>query len=155
MTKTGKAIVIYDTQFGNTEKIARALASGLREQGVQVDCIKASEVDINKLVGYDLLAVGGPTQAFGTSKPMKDFLGRLEGVELRGKNAFAFDTKVRFIFTGSAAKGIEGRLRKLGMKIARSYASAIVKGNEGPLEEGEEEMFKQIGTELSRSIQST
>jgi flavorubredoxin len=153
MTGARKAIVIYDTQFGNTEKVAKALASGIREQEVQVDCVKVDEVDVNKLAEYDLLAIGGPTLAFGMSKPMKDLLGRLEGIELRGKKAFAFDTKVNFIFAGSAAKGIEGRLRRLGMSIVRPCSSAIVKGKEGPLEEGAEEMFRQIGAEISRSTQ--
>jgi flavorubredoxin len=151
MTKTTKAIVIYDTQFGNTEKIAKALASGIKEQGVQVNCVKVDAVDINRLAEYDLLAIGGPTIAFGVSKPMKALLGRLEGVELRGKKAFAFDTKSSFIFAGSAAKGIEGKLKGLGMNIVKPYSSAIVKGKEGPLEEGAEEMFKQIGVEISRS----
>jgi len=153
MTVTRKAIVIYDTQFGNTEKVARALASGIEEQGVQADCVKVDAVDVDKLTEYDLLALGGPTVAFGVSKPVKDFLEKIEGIGLSGKKAFAFDTKVRFIFSGSAAKGIEARLKALGMSIVRSRSSAIVKGSEGPLEEGAEEMFKQIGAEISRSIQ--
>ena len=153
MTGTRKAIVIYDTQFGNTEKIAKALASGIKEQGVQVDCVKVDEVDVNKLAEYDLLAIGGPTIAFGVSKPVKDLLGKLEGIGLRGRKAFAFDTKVRFVFSGSAAKGIEGKLKGLGMSIVRPYSSAIVKWKEGSLEEGAEEMFKQIGTEISGSAQ--
>jgi len=153
MTGTRKAIVIYDTQFGNTEKIAKALASGIKGQGVQVDCVKVDVVDVNKLAEYDLLAIGGPTLAFGMSKPMKDLLGKLEGIELRGKKAFAFDTKVRFAFSGSAAKGIEGKLKGLGMSIVRPCSSAIVKGKEGPLEEGAEEAFNHIGAEISRSIQ--
>ena len=153
MTGTRKAIVIYDTQFGNTEKVAKALASGIREQEVQVDCVKVDEVDVNKLAEYDLLAIGGPTLAFGMSKPVKDLLGKLEGIDLRGKKAFAFDTKMRFIFSGSAAKGIEGRLKGLGMSTIKPCSSAIVKGRDGPLEEGAEEMFRQIGAEISRSIQ--
>lgn len=153
MTETRKAIVIYGTQFGNTEKVAKALASGIREQGVQVDCVRVDEVDINKLAEYDLLAIGGPTLAFGMSKPMKDLLGKLKGIELRGKKAFAFDTKVRFMFAGSAAKAIEVKLKRLGMSIVRPCSSAIVKGKEGPLEEGAEEMFKQIRAEISRSAQ--
>ena len=39
-----KAIVIFDTVFGNTEKIARALASGIEKQGIEVDCVKVDEV---------------------------------------------------------------------------------------------------------------
>ena len=146
-----KAIVIYHTQFGNTEKIAKEVASGIGEQGIDVDCIRVEEVQIDKLKEYDLLAIGGPTHGFGMSKPMKEFIEKLERVDLHNKKAFAFDTKNRSRFLGSAAKGIEKRLKRLGLNIVKPAASAIVKGLKGPLEDGLEEKFKQIGVELASS----
>ena len=121
------------------------------EQGIDVDCIKVEEVQIDKLKEYDLLAIGGPTHGFGMSKPMKEFIEKLEHVDLYNKNAFAFDTKNRSRFWGSAAKGIEKRLKRLGLNIVKPSASAIVKGLKGPLQDGMEGKFKQIGTELARS----
>jgi flavodoxin len=143
-----RAIVIYDTKFGNTEKIARTLASGIEKQGAKVDCIKADEVDINKLVEYDFLAIGGPTHAFGVSKPMKAFLEKLRSVDLKGKKAFAFDTKYKSWLAGSAGKGIEKTLKGLGMSIAKPHSSAAIKAARGPLEEGMEETFEKIGSEM-------
>jgi len=143
-----RAIVVYDTKFGNTEKIARALARGIEKQGVKVDCVKADEVDVDKLVKYDLLAIGGPTHAFGVSKPMKAFLEKLRSVDIKGKRAFAFDTKLKSWWAGSAGKGIEKTLKRLGMSIVKPHSSAIVSGKEGPLEEGMEEMFERIGGEM-------
>jgi len=148
-----RAIIVYDTIFGNTEKIARALAEGMKKQGVNVDCLKVDKVDISKLGEYDFLAIGGPTHAFGLSESMKDFLQKLENVNLGGKRAFAFDTKMKFRFAGSAAKRIEKKLKKLGMEIVKSHVSAIVKGREGPVEEGAEETFRQIGVEIAKSLQ--
>jgi flavorubredoxin len=148
-----KAIVVYDTKFGNTEKIAKVLAEGMKEQGVAVDCFKIGEVEISKLNGYDFLVVGGPTQGLGISKPMKDFLKELESAGIRDKKAFAFDTKLKSRFAGSAGKGIENRLRKLQMSIVKPHASAIVKGTKGPLEEGTEEKFKEIASEIAKLIQ--
>jgi len=145
--------VVYDTKFGNTEKIAKVLAEGMKGQGVDVDCVKVGQVEISSLKEYDLLVIGGPTHAFGLSKPMKDFLQRLESIDIRGKKGFAFDTKLKSRFAGSAAKGIEKRLQKLGVSIVKPHASAIVKGGEGPLEEGMEETFKEIAGEIAKSIQ--
>jgi len=145
--------VIYDTKFGNTEKIAKVLADGIEAGGVETDCLRVEDVEIGKLAEYDLLLIGGPTQAFGLSKPMKDFFQRLEGIDIRGKKGFAFDTKLKSRFAGSAAKGIEKRLEKLGVSIVKPHASAIVKGGEGPLEEGMEEMFKQIAGEIAKLTQ--
>ncbi|MFQ6087451.1 MAG: flavodoxin family protein [Candidatus Methanofastidiosia archaeon] len=149
-----KAIVIYDTRFGNTEKIARALARGMEKQGVKVACVKVDEADVDKLVEYDLLAIGGPTHRRNVSESMKAFLGKLKSVNLRGKKAFAFDTRYKHWLAGSAGKGIEKRLKRLRMSIIKPHSSAIVryKKREGPLEEGMEEMFEQIGVEIEELI---
>lgn len=147
-----KVLVVYDSVYGNTEKIAKALVEGIKSGGIEVDLMKIADVDLGKLGEYDLLAIGAPTQAFGIFKPMKDFLERLKGVDLKGKRAFAFDTKMKSRLAGSAAKGIEGRLGDLGLTIVKPRASAIVKGREGPLEEGAEETFKQIGSELAKML---
>ena len=144
-----KAIVIYDTQFGNTERIAKELTSGMSDQGISVDCFKVDTVHIDALTEYDLLAIGGPTHGFGMSGPMKTFMKKLEQVDLRGTKAFAFDTKNRSRFWGSAAKGIEKRMKKLGMNIVMPCASGIVKGLKGPLQDGTEAKFRQLGLELA------
>ncbi len=52
-----KVVVIYDSKFGNTEKVPKALAYGMREQGVKVNCLNVKRVEINKLKEYDLLAI--------------------------------------------------------------------------------------------------
>lgn len=148
-----RAVVIYDTKFGNTEKVARALAEGMKRHEVNVDCSKIDEVNISKLGDYDLLAVGGPMHAFGLSKPMKDFLKKLENMNTSGKKAFAFDTKLKSRLAGSAGKRIEKKLKKLGMNIVKSHVSAIVKGGEGPLEDGMEGTFQQIGVDIAESLQ--
>jgi len=148
-----RAMVIYDTKFGNTEKIARALALGIEKQRVKVDCVKADEVDVDKLVEYNFLAIGGPTHTFGVSKPMKAFLKKLKNVDIKGKKAFAFDTKYKSRWAGSAGKGIGKTLKRLGMSIVKPHSSAIVTGSEGPLDEGMEEMFEQIGVEIGELVQ--
>jgi flavorubredoxin len=151
--KVKRAIVIYDTKFGNTEKIAKALARGMEKGGVKVDCVKADEVDVSKLVEYDFAAFGGPTHGFGVSKPMKAFLEKLKSVNIKGKKAFAFDTKLKaWWLPGSAGKGIEKVLKGLGMSIIKPHTSAIVNGVEGPLEESMEEIFEKIGVEIAELI---
>jgi len=148
-----RAIIVYDTKFGNTEKIAKALAEGMKKEGVNVDCLKIDQVDVSKLGEYDMLAIGGPTHKLGLSEPMKDFLQKLENVNLSGKKAIAFDTKLKSRFAGSAGKRIEKKLKKLGMSIVKSHVSAVVNGREGPIEEGAEKTFSQIGVDVAKSLQ--
>ena len=153
--KRERAIVVYDSKFGNTEQVAKSVASGLQMAGVETACYNIQDVDIDSLGSYDMIAVGGPTQAFTASKPMKDFLHKLDHISvLKGKRGFAFDTKFASRFSGSAAKYIEKQLSEFGMRIMKNRQSAIVKKTEGPLEEGELEAFERIGFEMGSSLTS-
>ena len=150
----GKALVVYDSVYGNTEKVARALAKGSEDGGVDVDCVRVDGVKFDELSGYDLLVVGSPVHAWSAPKPIKAFLERLKSAEgLSGKKAFALDTKMsRSRLAGSAGGKIEGKLKSLGLTIVKPHASAVVKGREGSLEEGAEETFKQLGAELAKMM---
>ena len=114
-------IIVFDTKFGNTEKIAKSIAAGLERAGVEVQCVSVSEAHPEALKDYDLLVAGAPTQAFTASKPMKEFIDHLESVGgLAGKKFFAFDTKLPSRFSGSAAKYIESKLERMGTPTCRT-----------------------------------
>ena len=148
-----KALVVYDSVYGNTEKVAGALATGLKNNGVDVELVKADAVKLDELGEVDLLCVGGPVHAWNVSKPVKELLKRLKSVDgLSGKKAFAFDTKLKSRLAGSAGGKIERKLKSLGLTIAKPSGSAIVKSKEGPLQENVEETFKQIGAELAKML---
>ena len=57
-----------------------------------------------------------------------------------------------WLLPGSAGKGIEKTLKEVGMGIVKLYSSAVVTGNEGSLQDGMEEKFKQIGIETARLL---
>jgi flavorubredoxin len=149
-----KAIVLYDTLFGNTERIAKRMATGLHKSGVEAESVNIKQAQVDRLAGYDLLALGAPTQYFTASKPLKAFLEQLKGVNLKGKRGFAFDTRLDSRLSGSAAKFIEKRLQELGIDIIRQRASALVVCEKGAkpedtiLKEGMEDLFESIGREL-------
>lgn len=88
------ALIVYDTKFGNTQKIAEALQVGLRKRGIETTCVDVGHVALESLKIFDLMVVGAPTQTFSASKSMKEFLGQLS-TDLSGKFAFAFDTKYK------------------------------------------------------------
>ncbi len=151
--KPERGVVIFDSKFGNTEKIAKSLTGGLLRAGIEATCVNTRDVKLESLSEFDLIAIGGPTQMFTASRPMKDFLLNLgEAHDLKGRFGFAFDTKFGSRLSGSAAKYIEKRLEELGMKIVRPRQSAIVLKTEGPLEEGEMEGFERIGFEIGNTL---
>jgi flavorubredoxin len=149
------AIVVYDSVYGNTERVARALAQGLEKSGtVKVTLFRPDETDVSRLSEYDILLVGAPTHAWRASDPIRKFLAKLSESAIRGKKVFAFDTRMRSRFAGSgASKDIENSLSKLGADVVKERVSAIVTGKEGPLEEGAESNFTSIGFEIAKMIQ--
>ncbi|MGA1976074.1 MAG: flavodoxin domain-containing protein [Conexivisphaerales archaeon] len=156
-----KAVVLFDTLFGNTEKIANALTKGLREKGIDADCINIGAVKLEDLPRYDFLAVGAPTRAFTAAKPIKDFLIRLEAANLSGKLGYAFDTRIDSRLSGSAAKHIEKKLVAMGVTMVRTPSSAFIQGS-GPSDKvggttlipGMEERFEALGREIGDALKS-
>jgi menaquinone-dependent protoporphyrinogen IX oxidase len=128
-TATHRALVAYGSRFGNTQRIAEALANGLRRSpGNEVDCRGIEEVDSATLRRYELVAVGGPTEIASASKPMKEFFGRLPAGAMTGLRGFAFDTRFDSRLAGSAGAYIERHLKRLGAEIVYPHASATVRG---------------------------
>jgi flavodoxin len=151
-----KAFVVFDTRYGNTEKIARSFEAGLDQVGIETFCVNAKDLNFDdSLAHYDLICVGGPTEWHTASKPMKGFLRKLKGIDLSGKYGFAFDTRFAAPLSGSAAKLIERELKDLGILMIASHESAIVAGAKGGvvlLKEGEVERFKQIGARVGSTL---
>lgn len=157
-----RAIVIYYTRFGNTERIAKSLERGLKEAGIQdVVCINAREAIpvIDSLKQFDLICIGSPTEGFTAPKPLKEFLGTIKGRDLSGKYGFAFDTRIDSRLSGSAAKLIEKELMSQGLRIIAPRKSAIVftlkeRGSitGARLKEGENKVFEQIGLQIGNAI---
>lgn len=132
------AIIVYDSNFGNTEQIAQAIAESLSKYDV-VQVISVDRAYDLKLDAIDLLVVGGPTTDHGISQPMRDWLDSLPHDGLKGIVAAAFDTRYHLptLLSGSAAHGIDKRLRKLGAEVWLPPQSFYVLDQEGPLAEGE------------------
>ncbi|MFW9934564.1 MAG: flavodoxin family protein [Candidatus Thorarchaeota archaeon] len=129
-----KAVVVYDTKFGNTKQVAEGIAKVLN-----ADIINVSAIDPSKLREYDVFAFGCPVHAWNMSSGMKKALKILEGESFVGKKVGTFDTRIASRFAGNAAKKIQNKLKKLGFEIAMKPVHFIVTGREGPLAEGEME----------------
>jgi menaquinone-dependent protoporphyrinogen IX oxidase len=158
-----KAVVVYDSQYGNTEKIARAIAEALSAQAGTTVCHAAAFAP-EALVGCDLLVIGSPTQAFHATKPME---GLLKGHRLDGIRAAAFDTRIDMARADSrvfkmavkvagdnawAATRIADQLEKDGATLVGPPAGFYVQDTEGPLAPGELERASAWATGLLAAI---
>lgn len=125
-------LVIYDSLYGNTQKVAEAVAEAIKGKSVRVQDFKPEMLD-----GVSLLIVGCPVHAWNPSKPTTEFLSSLPANSLNGKYVAAFDTRIKIFFSGSASDKVERKLIDLEGKAGGLPAAFIVKGKEGPLVEGE------------------
>jgi flavodoxin len=145
-----EALVVYDSFFGNTERIARSIGNALgRPENVGI--LRVVDVKPEQLAGLKLLIVGSPTRAFSPSSAIKKFLRSIPKKGLKDVKVAAFDTRMTeeeidsavFILRilvnifGYAAKPISDRLKKKGGELIASPEGFFVHGTEGPLKEGE------------------
>ena len=158
-----KALVVYDSFFGNTEQIAQAIADGVRAAGdaAEVDVVKVDQATMEMLDGLEMLVVGSPTRAFRASPNTMVFLKRVSPGALQGVRVGAFDTRIpadestpvilRFLIKlfGWAAEPIGKRLTAKGGSQAAEPEGFYVTGTEGPLAEGELERAEAWGRDLA------
>ncbi|MDP2932444.1 MAG: flavodoxin family protein [Chloroflexota bacterium] len=132
-----KALIVFDSVYGNTEKIAKAIAGAISGD---VKVLRASEVNPSELEFIDLLIVGSPTQGGRPTLATQDFLDKVSKPAIKGINVAAFDTrfstKLVGIFGYTAGK-IADSLKRNGGNLLASPGAFFVKGKEGPLKEGE------------------
>ncbi|XVU28091.1 flavodoxin family protein [Actinoplanes sp. CA-054009] len=160
-----KALIVYESLFGNTEAVARAVADGLKDL-FEVQLAEVREMP--SADGADLLIVGAPTHAFGLSRPRTRQDAARQGetrpgtadVGLReyldvspprpGLAAAAFDTRIGKPFVpGSAAHKAHRRLRRLGARMIRPPESFRVDGTTGPLATGELDRARTWAAEIA------
>ena len=146
-----KGIVIYDTSYGNTKKVAEAIAETLKESCIAVDSVYVKDMKKLRAKDHDFLVLGSPTR-FGTmSFTVKRFLGKVKGKEWMNKPFAAFDTENPENIEkkqGSAAEKIAEKLKEKQMKQLLPVLKALVLGWKGPLQEGEIERAKKYTREL-------
>jgi flavodoxin I len=125
-----KALVIYDSVYGHTEKIAQAIGEAIGGQVLQV-----GEVNPDDLKGFDLLIVGSPTHGGFFTPEIQGLLKALSALE--SVNVAAFDTRTKRTIFGYAAPRISRSLERNGGNLLAPPEGFLVLGMEGPLKDGE------------------
>jgi hypothetical protein len=164
--RRARALIVYESMFGNTEAVARAIAEGLAET------IDTELADVGSaptgIAGVDLLVVGAPTHALSLSRPQTRSDAGTKGARLHAATgdgvrewlatvdpaapavAAAFDTRIRRV-PGSAARAIRRRLRRRGLSVPFRPMSFYVTGTPGPLADGELARARDWGRHLSHA----
>jgi len=144
-------MVLYDSNFGNTKKLAEAIAVAL---GKEARAVPVAGLGAKELEGIDLLVAGCPIIGWRPSEKMGRFLAALKKGELEGVKAAAFDTRVKLFIHGDAAGKVSRRLAEAGAEIVAGPQPFYVGGRDGPLLEGELARAALWAKSLSDGLQS-
>lgn len=164
-----RALVVYESLWGNTEQVARAVASAL-EPEMEVQIVDSESAPL-AADSFDLVIVGGPTHAFSMtrqatrqqaatqqgaphapSRGIREWLTDLTPTD-KAVKAATFDTRVDSPrLPGSAAKAAKRELRQLGFEIVAKQETFRVHGYEGPLIDGELERARNWGRTLAQRL---
>ncbi|WP_037056451.1 flavodoxin family protein [Pseudonocardia asaccharolytica] len=166
-----RALVVFESYFGNTKRIAEAVAEGLSAR-LTVDIDEVTDAPPTVGADVDLVVVGGPTHAFGLTRPttradavrqaggtetatgigLREWLDKLPAAR-PGTAAACFDTRVsRPRVPGSAARRARSRLREHGFTALDPATTFWVRGTPGPLVDGELERAREWGVLLAQRL---
>lgn len=148
-----KGIVVYDTSYGNTRKIAEVLAGSLREKGHEVDLFYVKELAPSQ---YDFLILGSPTRMNTMSFTMKSFIkNKFKEKGWMDKPFATFDTEGVDVIERngpSAAEKMKDLLIQRGLKPLLPVLKTGVLGIKGPLKEVEVERTQKYADELNEKL---
>ncbi|MGW7681572.1 flavodoxin family protein [Kribbella sp. NPDC054772] len=177
MSETVRALIVYESMFGNTERIARAVRDGLRRY-VPTESVAVNRAPSAVPGDVRLLVVGGPTHTFSMSRAstrqeawkqadvvmpievgIREWLAALEPAAGSGTDAprmATFDTRIAKVrrLPGSAARSAAKLLRRMGYRQLGESGSFFVNDSTGPIREAEIERARSWGRELGRQFRA-
>ncbi|MFW9957086.1 MAG: flavodoxin family protein [Candidatus Odinarchaeota archaeon] len=150
-----KVIIVYESVYGNTKKIAETISKGINENAELESIIKKTgEIHTDDLCNYDAILFGCPNHDQEPARNLLKFLDRASIVHLEGKIGAVFDT-----YTGGnkdvAAKKLETKVREkmLGIKLIGRLSSKV-NGRKGPLANDEEQKALEFGIQFGQKLSS-
>ena len=173
-----RALVVYESMYGNTKRVADAIADGIATH-MTVETMEVSLAPVAIEADVELLVVGGPTHVHGMTTPftraqaikqstthivsehigMREWLDRARPTSGSTTPAVAFDTRIKgaAILTGSAASGYAKKLRAAGFRVvapAESFFIATKAQQDDALLDGELDHARSWGSEIAAHFES-
>ena len=150
-----KAIVIYESVFGNTKHAAETIIEGMKEGGVDATLSTPKELVPNQLTDSDAVLVGSPNHMGGATRGIRKFIDKLGKLNLEGKLITVFDTHAGNEYE-KAVKKMEKQIgeKAPGLKLSSPGLSIRVEGMRGPITEGELPKCKEFGIIIANQLKA-
>ncbi|MFX0136994.1 MAG: flavodoxin family protein [Candidatus Hodarchaeota archaeon] len=147
-----KVLIVYDTKYGNTKKVAELIGDGLKsveENFISIENVK--EVNLNKDETYDLMLFGSPNHIGAHTANVKKFIKNLPKASLKGKSFAVFDTYMGKDFE-KAVKKMEKQINKVMPNLNKLSPGLSIKvgGMKGPIVDEDLPKCKEFGIKLTK-----
>jgi len=149
-----KAIIVYDTKYGNTKLVAEKIKEGMVEVGgIEVAISDVKDTDPKQAADYDAILIGSPTHFGGPVRGINKFIDSLGKLDLKAKCAAVFDTYLGEDFEKSVKK-MEKRISEKvpRLKLITTGLSIKVDGMKGPVTDGEFPKCKNFGKKIASQL---
>ena len=150
-----KVLVIFDSTYGNTEKLAREIAAGITETG-KAECtvIGAREVSSQDFATFDGILLGGPIHMFRAAGGLRGAVKNSIKQGLEGKLVGAFETYQAPGHSGRGIKHVEDEVAEKvkDAKIFTPGLSSLVDGRKGPLNAAEPAKAREFGQRFVQEL---
>jgi len=151
-----RAIIIYESKYGNTKRVAEVIAEGMREvHGVEAVLNEVKEVELDKITEFDAILVGSPNHMGSATKGIRKFIDELGKFSPGVKLGAVFDTYMGRDFE-KAVKKMEKQIGEKvpGLKLAVPGLSVKVEGMKGPISGGELPKGKEFGVKMASQLKA-
>ena len=149
-----RAIIIYESKYGNTRLVAEKIAEGIRQaSGVEAEVRELKEVNPEGLTEFDAIVIGSPNHMGNATRSIRKFIDELGKIKLRGKLAAVFDTCIGKDFE-KAVKKMEKQVdeKAPSLSLAAPGLSVRVEGMKGPITEGELPRCQDFGITIGNRL---
>jgi NAD(P)H dehydrogenase (quinone) len=123
-----KALVVYDSETGNTEKMAVAIGEGLRESGLDVGVKKVDDTSLNDLVEADAIVMGSPTYFSTMTAKMKTLIDK--SIDLWPDEPGKLKNKIGAAFTSCATADGGSETTLLALIRAMVWHGMVIVGHQ-------------------------
>lgn len=131
-----RGLVVYDSVYGNTEEVAKAIADEIKVLGHQAELWVLRERGIPDKIDADFIFVGSPTRMHNMTRRAKRLIKDLDPKNLGGRPISFFDTEAESVVVAngpSAAQRMHDLAKLRGLNVREPVLKCGVVGPKGPL----------------------
>jgi flavodoxin len=137
--KVKKALIVYESKYGNTRLVAEKIAEGMSQASeIEIELVELKDVNLDQVDEFDTILIGSPNHVGSPTRSIRKFIDELGKSNIKNKKGAVFDTYMAKDFE-KAVKKMEKQIgaKVPGLILVAPGLSIRVDGMKGPVTDGE------------------